>query len=114
MHLLKIFVTADIHLGMKYASYEEVREELSQARQETLARCVRRANEEECDLFVVAGDLFERTNVSRDTVLSAVDALSNLKGKPCWFCPGTTIFSWESILDRGAIFTGSPSFTVTG
>ena len=46
---------------MKYASYEEVREELSQARQDTLARYVRAANEEECDVFVVGGDLFERT-----------------------------------------------------
>ena len=77
---------------MKYASYEEVREELSQARQETLARCVRRANEEECDLFVVAGDLFERTNVSRDTVLSAVDALSKFEGKAVLVLPGNHDF----------------------
>ena len=61
---LKIFLTADIHLGMKFASYPEVQSVLSEARFTTLAHCVSIANKEECDLFIVAGDLFDRVSVS--------------------------------------------------
>lgn len=89
---LKIFLTADVHLGMKFASYEDVRVELAKARHEALDRCIRCANEEACDLLVVAGDLFERTNVSRETVHSAVDSLSRFEGRAALVLPGNHDF----------------------
>lgn len=67
---LKIFHTADVHLGLKFGSYPEaVARTLSEARFETLERMVRTANEERCDLFVVGGDLFDHLRVGRRDIL---------------------------------------------
>ena len=45
MPIPKIFHTSDIHLGMKFASYEgEVQEKLVEARFECLSRLVSAAN----------------------------------------------------------------------
>ena len=59
--LLKIFHTADLHLGMTFGNRnypEEVRRQLVEARYQTLERLVELANEAQCRLFLVAGDLF--------------------------------------------------------
>jgi exonuclease SbcD len=85
---LKIFLTADVHLGMKFASYPEVQSELSGARFNTLAECVSIANREECDLFVVAGDLFDRVSVSDRDILHAAQILSEFEGRFSCTLPG--------------------------
>ena len=77
---------------MKFGSYEDVREELAQARYSALERCVEAANREGCDLFVVAGDLFERTNVTQDAVLAAVGILSKFDGRAVLVLPGNHDF----------------------
>ncbi|OHB79632.1 MAG: hypothetical protein A2W31_02150 [Planctomycetes bacterium RBG_16_64_10] len=57
---LRIFHTADVHIGLKFMrGYPDaIRDKLLDARLETLARLVDIANEQQCHLFVVAGDLF--------------------------------------------------------
>jgi len=54
MKNLRIFLTSDIHLGLKFSGYPEIQKELADARFETLERCVLRANEEKCHIFAVA------------------------------------------------------------
>lgn len=86
---LKIFHTSDLHLGMKFAGYEgEVRDALVEARFQCLARLVRIANEQKCDLFVVAGDLFERVDVAKKDVVRAAQALSQFEGHLVTVLPG--------------------------
>lgn len=87
---IKVFHTGDLHLGMLYKSRgyaEGVREELVRARFETLARMIQKANEQECQLFVVAGDLFERLNVRKEQVREAARMLSGFHGL-CVVLPG--------------------------
>lgn len=54
---MKILHTADLHLGMKFAGYPEVQQELAEARFQTLERLVERANRE--NLFYLQWDAAE-------------------------------------------------------
>lgn len=89
--LQKIFHTGDLHLGMVYGNRgypEGVRKELVEIRFKTLQGLVERANREKCSLFLVAGDLFHRTNVPRQTVLWALEILSAFEGNCVAVLPG--------------------------
>ncbi len=88
---LKILHTGDIHLGMTFKSRsypDNLRKILVESRFKTLERLVERANQKECHLFIVAGDLFHRTNVSREAVLRAVEILSKFNGNCVAVLPG--------------------------
>ena len=85
---LKIFHTADLHLGMKFAGYPEAQSELSEARFITLENLVKKANENGCDLFVVAGDLFDRTGVAKRDIIRAAGILNQFEGKLVLVLPG--------------------------
>lgn len=89
---LKILLTADVHLGMKYAAYPEVQEELSEARFETFRRVIHLANEHQCDLLVVAGDLFDHHRVAERDILRAAQILSESQGKLAIVLPGNHDF----------------------
>jgi DNA repair exonuclease SbcCD nuclease subunit len=80
---LKLLHTADLHIGMTFGNRgypEEVRRQLVEARFEALARLVERANEARCRLFIVAGDLFHRTNIAAEAVARVVKILSRFQG----------------------------------
>jgi len=89
---LKIFLTADVHLGMKFAQYPEVQKELSEARFETLKGLVERANAEGCGLFLVAGDLFDRVSVPKETIVRAAAILGEFQGELTAVLPGNHDF----------------------
>ena len=78
--MLKIFMTGDNHIGMKYASHEKA-EILSEARISAFEGMVRTANEEGCSLFVITGDLFDNTyGIPKKTIKRLLDMLSLFKG----------------------------------
>ena len=58
--MLKIFLTGDNHIGLKYASHEKSSVIISK-RTGAFSDMVSAANKEGCGLFVIAGDLFENT-----------------------------------------------------
>lgn len=58
--MLKIFVTGDNHLGLRYANYSESAK-LVEARISAFSGMVAAANAENCGLFVITGDLFDNT-----------------------------------------------------
>jgi DNA repair protein SbcD/Mre11 len=89
---LKILVSADIHLGMKYGAYEEVQSELSNARFDTLHRLIESANREHCDLFIIAGDLFDRISVSKGDIGRAFEILGEFTGNALVVLPGNHDF----------------------
>lgn len=79
--MLKIFHTADVHLGLKFSSYpESVSKQLSEARFETFDTLVKTANEQHCHLFVVAGDLFDHLRVPQRDILRAAKILGQFSG----------------------------------
>ncbi|MFW5790770.1 MAG: metallophosphoesterase family protein [Bacillota bacterium] len=86
---LKVFHTGDIHLGMQFNSYpSSVSDKLQEARTGVLERIVELANTEECNLLVVAGDLFNNTQVETKLVLNAVNIFDKFKGEAILFLPG--------------------------
>lgn len=73
---MKIFHTADVHLGLKFGSYPEaLSKRLVEARFATLTRMVELANQAKCDLFVVGGDLFDNLRVSQKDIVRAAKIL---------------------------------------
>jgi len=85
----KIFCTSDLHLGMKFANYpDHIRESLVEARFKTLESHVEKANMEKCDLFVVAGDLFDRISVAKGDIARAAQTLGEFQGQLVTLLPG--------------------------
>lgn len=77
---MRIFLTGDNHIGLKYASHEQA-SVLCEKRIEAFEGMVKKANADKCELFVIAGDLFENTySVSKRTVKALLDALSCFEG----------------------------------
>jgi len=85
---IKIFHTADLHLGMRFAGYPDVQDELINARYETLENMVELANRENCTLFVMAGDLFDRTTLNVKDISRAARSLNKFEGELVIVLPG--------------------------
>lgn len=78
--MLRIFLTGDNHIGLKYASHEEAATIISK-RIDAFSGMVDAANNENCSIFVIAGDLFENTyGVSKKEIKTLLDMLSCFKG----------------------------------
>ena len=78
--MLRIFVTGDNHIGLKYANHEQAATLVS-SRITAFEGMVQAANLEDCDLFVITGDLFENTySVSKRDIKTLLDALSCFQG----------------------------------
>lgn len=78
--MLRIFLTSDNHIGLKYASHSEAAV-LRSKRITAFEGMVQKANEENCALFVIAGDLFENTyGISKGDIKSLLNILSRFSG----------------------------------
>ena len=78
--MLRIFVTGDNHIGLKYASHEQAAV-LSSRRITAFESMVESANKENCALFAITGDLFENTySVSKRDIKALLDTLSKFRG----------------------------------
>lgn len=78
--MLRIFVTGDNHIGLKYASHEQAAV-LSSRRITAFENMVESANKENCALFAITGDLFENTySVSKRDIKALLDTLSQFRG----------------------------------
>ena len=78
--MLRIFVTGDNHIGLKYASHEQATI-LASTRIAAFEGMIKTANQENCALFAITGDLFENTySVSKRDIKTLLDALSCFNG----------------------------------
>lgn len=78
--MLRIFLTGDNHIGLKYASHSKAAT-LAASRMEAFEGMVDAANREGCALFVIAGDLFENTyGVGKKDVVRLLDTLFHFRG----------------------------------
>jgi DNA repair exonuclease SbcCD nuclease subunit len=78
--MLRIFITGDNHIGLKYASHEQAAI-LASSRIAAFEGMVKTANQENCALFAITGDLFENTySVSKRDIKTLLDALSCFQG----------------------------------
>jgi DNA repair exonuclease SbcCD nuclease subunit len=90
MASLKIFHTADIHIGMKFNGYPgSLRIALRTERIEVIKRMIQVANDEGCQLFVIAGDLFHSVNgIDKSTKEQVLASLEAFKGECVVVMPG--------------------------
>ena len=88
--LLRMLHTADLHLGMRFTRgyTDAVQQNLIDARFECLERLVSLSNEKKCDLFVVAGDMFDRVKTAQANILRALKALEELETALAVVLPG--------------------------
>lgn len=78
--MLRIFVTGDNHIGLKYSSHEKSAV-LASRRIDAFEGMVKGANDEGCNLFVITGDLFENTySIAKKDVKALLDILSRFNG----------------------------------
>ena len=78
--MLKIFLTGDNHIGLKYNSHEQA-EELKKRRISAFESMVTKANEEDCNLFVIAGDLFQNVrDIAKRDIQVILGTLSGFRG----------------------------------
>lgn len=106
---VKLFHTADLHIGMKFNSYPEtVKTALQQARIQVLEKMVQEANQIQADLFVVAGDLFHSiSGIDRKTMTRTIEALEGFQGEGVILLPGNHDYDnelvdlWKPLAQRG-------------
>ncbi len=69
--------TADLHIGLKFNSIKSqtVRDQLIQERLDSLERMIQSANQKECDFLVIAGDLFDKTDVPKKDIDKTIKLL---------------------------------------
>jgi len=89
---MRIFLTSDAHLGMKFAGYPSTQGKLVEARFNALKRCIDVANHKDCDLFAVGGDLFDRVSVAKGDIKQAADILNDFQGGLVAVLPGNHDF----------------------
>lgn len=78
--MLKIFLTGDNHIGLRYASHSKA-DVLIENRLTAFENMVMAANAENCGLFVIAGDLFERTSgIAKKDIRALIGMLSRFRG----------------------------------
>ncbi|MBR0534884.1 MAG: metallophosphoesterase [Clostridia bacterium] len=93
--MLKIFVTGDNHIGLKYASHEKSTV-LAQTRVDAFKNMVNKGNDEACSIFAITGDLFENTySILKRDIKTLADTLSSFKGTVV-ILPGNHDFYDES------------------
>jgi DNA repair protein SbcD/Mre11 len=91
---LRILHTADNHIGLSFNQYHETaRERLIGERFASLERLVTTANDRKADFFVVAGDLFDKTSVTKAQVERAVQILGKFEGEAVLVLAGNHDFS---------------------
>jgi exonuclease SbcD len=100
---LRILHTADNHIGLSFNQYPEpARERLIEERFASLGRLVATANERAAHFFVVAGDLFDKTTLTKAQVERAVNILGKFEGEAVLvlagnhdFCEGPDSKMWK-------------------
>ena len=77
--MLRIFLTGDNHIGLKYANYEQG-DVLSKYRLDALRNMIQTANSLECDIFAITGDLFHsRRGLGKQIVTDVVNILADFE-----------------------------------
>jgi len=89
---LKILHTADVHIGKNFGRFSEqenVKKDLVEERYKIIDRLISKANENRCDLFVVAGDLFDNPQFRKTKDVERIRPyLEKFEGKAILILPG--------------------------
>jgi len=78
--MIKILHTADLHFGLEFSRFPTISDKLKEERFKALETLVQWSNDNTADVFVVAGDLFEKLSVSHKIVKRVKEILSKFRG----------------------------------
>ncbi len=87
---MKIIHTSDIHLGAHFVGLKLAGDKLRAGLKSTFSRIIDYAIKEKADLFIIAGNLFKNTDVSKNLQNFVADELSRLDSIPAIILPGQT------------------------
>jgi DNA repair exonuclease SbcCD nuclease subunit len=106
---LRILATADLHLGMRFGGYPELQARLTEARFTALEKLVALANQRDCGLLLVAGDLFEKLSLPQREIQRAAEVLKGFEGEAVAILPGNHDYytgaagnPWKSFREKAA------------
>lgn len=86
--MIRILHSGDLHIGRKYEGYsDDFSKRLHDSRLEALENVVELANSEKCSYLVLAGDIFDSTDVCDDTIRKVCNILSR-SIPPVFVIPG--------------------------
>lgn len=87
---MKLLLTGDLHLGRAYQKEDpEVAQRFSEARLEALENAVTIANQNGCEFFVIAGDLYDKVSgISQALHKSVCRILAEFDGEAVLVLPG--------------------------
>ena len=106
---LNIFHTGDIHIGMKFSGYsDKIRASLIEARFLSLENMIEQSNDLGTDLFVVAGDLFNTTQISKKDIERTKRILDKFSGSCVLVMPGNHDYD-NGMVDLWTEFCKLPS-----
>lgn len=75
---MKLFVTGDNHFGRKFNTYDSIKDRLVESRFVCLENMVETAEKEQCEFFVITGDLFDNTYaIAKKDVNRVVEILAS-------------------------------------
>jgi DNA repair protein SbcD/Mre11 len=91
MKRIRILHTADLHLGASFATLgvnAYIGNQLCAAQQRVFEKIMQRANDWPADMVLIAGDLFDSTDVQAETVALVMETLEHLAPIPVYIVPG--------------------------
>ena len=107
---IKIFHTADVHIGMAFNRYPEpLKSALKKARIDVVAKMVAEANRQKCNLFIVAGDMFDSIKSEKKTINTVATALGEFQGECVVVMPGNHDYDngmidlWQSFIKSASV-----------
>jgi len=86
---MRIFHTADVHVGRQFKELGSLGKTLRQQIRSTFSAVLRLAAEERADLVVIAGDLFEVNHPDPSDVRFVLESISAVDPLPVCLLPGT-------------------------
>lgn len=113
---MRILATADLHLGLRFAGYGSFASAIAADRFDALGRYVDLANDKGVDLFVIAGDLFDRRNVPAADVKKAAQTLNRFSGQAVVVLPGNhdyAVADADPLWDRFSETAGDAVYVAT-
>lgn len=86
--MVKILHLSDLHIGKTFNKYpDKIQNALRNQRFDSLDSLVEKANDMEVELLIIAGDLFDRLNIPKESIIRVCQSLSKFSGL-CLVLPG--------------------------
>ncbi len=106
---LRILHTADLHLGSSFRGLGKLGKQLRKAQSKTLSNIINLAKEYSVDIILIAGDLFDSNQISRDLLHFTLEQIKQANPIPVFLMPGNHDYLDEDSIYNDRIFQDAPN-----